>query len=73
MIHNLHLFLTNFFFGKIEKQLRPHLENVVRKWYRKFEASKSMGRLLKTTYKKHLLEKKNQQMKENDNILSPKK
>ena len=51
---------------------RRHLENVVRKRYTKFEASKSMGRTLKTTYKKRWMEKKKKQKKEDDNILSPK-
>ena len=39
-------------------------ENVVRKQYSKFEASKSMGRTLKTTYKKPWINKKKQ--KEDD-------
>ena len=59
-----------FFFRKSKNAERHHLENVVRKRYTKFEASKSMGSRLKT-YQKRLVEKQKQQ-KEDDNILSPK-
>ena len=63
----------NFFFRKSKKAERRHLENVERKRYTKFEASKSMGSTLKTTNKNHWVEKqKKKQQKKDDNILSPK-
>ena len=69
-IHQVPIGKGNFFYIKSKNAKRRHLENVLRKRYRKFEASKSMERPLQTTCKKRWMEKK--QQKEDDNILSPK-
>ena len=59
-------FFLSKFFQKSKNAERRHLQNVVRKRYGKLGGSKSMGRIIKTTYKKSWMNKK---QKEDDNIL----
>ena len=65
-------YVGKMFFRKSKNAETRYLENVGRKRYRKFEASKRMGRFLKTAHKKRWMEKKKKQQKEDDKILSPK-
>ena len=60
--------MVNFFFRKSKNAERRQPENVVRKRYSKFEASKSKRKTSKTTNKKRWEEKKKQQQQKEDQI-----